>query len=68
MSDEKRELVRIPIIGLRQSVTVDDGMSWDDQYSKLNNYIKYAAKELIEQHIEDVSTMIRNYKKLSGIN
>lgn len=33
----------------------------------MNNY-KTLAKELIEQHIEDVSTMIRNYKKLSGIN
>ena len=41
---------RLPIVGLAKGDTVTEELNWNDIYSQLVNYIKFAAKQVSEQY------------------
>lgn len=39
--------IRMPITGLRVPIHLNEPLNWDEQFSKFDNYIKFAAKQVV---------------------
>jgi len=50
--------LREPIIGLRKSIFFGEQLNWDVVYKKLNNYVKFAAKQVSSRIDSQITQVI----------